>query len=322
MIPILAWNGEEESYTILSRFARWRTWYFEFYIVKPHFSHAMLGEFRNSLWRFTTTKNSKRIFRATWKEDVVFLWWPWLCRMPQHALSHEFPWRPCSKLTMVFACKSAVPGRWLAFWMSTSCQSEAGYILVYWYHVFLIVSLKFRTFFCLLQKSCFFFVCWKIATWDSLSLATGFQTHIVLQEFVLLWRWIGGTPWTQRTCFDLSKESSEWCSWSNGFFQRPFRCIQETPWIGMVCCQRSYLGVSMVGFFRSSGFGHWRPWGFTLWLAYRTCHVRCVGPRNGTARDKLLVWCIEICKLCWYACNNWELDYLPGSLVYLLGGNP
>lgn len=34
----------------------------------------------------------------------------------------------------------------------------------------------------------------------------------------------------------------------------------------MVCCQRSYLGVSMVGFFRSSSFGHWRPWGFTLWL--------------------------------------------------------
>lgn len=142
-----------------------------------------------------------------------------------------------------------------------------------WVYIGLLVSHVFDCFteilhFFLNLAQIMFFFCsvGKLLTWDSLSLATGFQKHIVLQEFVLLWWWIGGTPWTQRTCFDLLKESSEWCSWSNGFFQRPFRCIQETPWIWMVCCQRSYLGVSMVGFFGSSSFGHWRPWGFTLWL--------------------------------------------------------
>lgn len=98
------------------------------------------------------------------RRTLFFFGWPWICCMPQHALSHEFPWRPCSKLTMVFACKSAVPGRWLAFWMPTSCQSEAGYILVYW--LFLIVSLKFRTFLLNLAQI-FLCFCWKIGTWDS-----------------------------------------------------------------------------------------------------------------------------------------------------------
>ena len=320
MIPILAWNGEEESYTILSRFAGWRKWYFEFYIVKPHFRHAMFGEFCYSLWRFTTTKNSERIFRATWKEDVVFLWWPWLCRMPQHALSHEFPWRPCSKLTMVFACKSAVPGRWLAFWMPTSCQSEAGYILVYWYHMFLIVSLKFRTLFCLLQKSCFFCllencylrfvifsnrvpnaycsagVCFAVAMnwWNSVNTANVFwfiERELWMMQLI---KWILSEtfPMYPRNSMDRNGVLPKIVSWSI---------------YGWLFPKLGFWPLEALRFYA---------------LAYKTCHVRCVGPRNGTARDKLLVWCIAICKLCWYACNNWELDYLPGSLVYLLGGNP
>jgi len=53
--------------------------------------------------------------------------------------------------------------------------------------MFLIVSLKFRTFFLNLAKIQFFFSVGKFLLEIRYLWQPGFKKHIVLQEFVLLW---------------------------------------------------------------------------------------------------------------------------------------